>query len=406
MTYRSADLTAELRSLVETDPPPCALDLEQALVHGRSARRRRRAAGLGGGLAGTCLVVTLILAFLMHSAPSPGATVPAATGSAAPASPAKDPLTVVMTFGWLPAGLHLTGSTGDSITASDGTTQFDVQVMTLRSGQKPPGGCSGGVATGASASAPATSTGRAGVRMVPNPCDPQAPDVNGHPAYWATVLDGSSDADGFFELDWQYAPNQWAVLDADMGKDTSSDIVPTVVKVAEGLRFHAAQALPLPFHLPSLPAGLKTMSILWRQAPSVAQGGPRATETWIGVDLTYSRPISGDSASSALDFFTAAATPSFPTTVETQFGPENSPATDVEHLTVDGHEALLIKTTVDGEPDQRLVVHDVDGVDFTLTAYNTVAIADVDQAGGILAYYASMKVLGAEPANWTTDVIG
>ncbi|MBR7836499.1 hypothetical protein KDL01_24690 [Actinospica durhamensis] len=404
MTYRGADLTAELRTLVETDAPACALDLDQALAHGLSARRRRRAAGLGGGVAGTCLVLTLILAFLTHSAPSAGRAVPAVTGTAA-ASRAKDPLTVVMTFGWLPAGLHLTGSTGDSITASDGTTQFDLQVMTLRSGQKPPNGCSSAVATGASA--PASATGEAGVRITTVPCDQKAPDVNGHAAYWGIAPDETSRFDGYVELDWQYAPNQWAVLNGNVGKDASSDIVPTVVKVAEGLRFHPAQALPLPFHLPSLPAGLETMDILWQQAPAAARG-PQARETWTGVDLSYSKPMSspGDSTSSELDFFTAAATSSFPSAGATRFGTEYAPAKDVEHLTVDGHQALLIKTTVDGEPDQRLVVHDLDGVDFTLTAYNTGAIADVDQAGGILAYYASMKVLGADPAHWTTDVIG
>ena len=60
----------------------------------------------------------------------------------------------------------------------------------------------------------------------------------------------------------------------------------------------------------------------------------------------------------------------------------------------------------EGEPMEFLLVHDLDGVDFTLSAYNTTALAAVNAEGGMLGYYHAMRVLGADPGDWTTDVVG
>lgn len=396
MTYRSADLTAELRDLVDAEPPPCALDLDAARARGLIFRRRRRATRVGGSVAGTCLAVLLVFAFVVHGA-APGAEPDgSASGSAAPVpSPATvhDPLSPLVYFGWLPTGVHLTGSTGTYTTASDGSTEFGV--MALAPGKPVSHQCSD--------SSPVAAT--ALVHGEPPQCNVIAPDVNGHPAYWA-FPPGSADAFvGFVELVWQYAPNAWALLDANIGKDVSNDIVPTVYKVAESLQFKA-NSLPLPFHLPSAPAGLVTMTVRWQGAPSAARGSQPGNK-WIGVDLSYSSPPSGTEPASIFDLTTDVPAAKFPTAAQLRISANPTPAKDIKYLTIDGLQAVTVIGALDGgEPIERLVVHDVDGVDFALSASGTKAIAAVNAAGGLVGYYHAMQVLGADPANWTTDVIG
>jgi hypothetical protein len=395
MTYRSTDLTEELRALVESSSlPPSALDLGEACARGRSARRRRRAAGVGGGVAGTCLAVALAVALLPGASPVAHPPAPAA-GTAA--SPTGDPLATTITFGWLPDGLHFSGAivgsdTGqDSVEASNGTTEFDVTA--LKAGERPPQTCGDVTIVPAGA-------------YTPPPCYQKAPDVGGREAYWSLAPD-DADAhfDGYVELDWEYAPNAWAYLDANVGSDTSNDIVATVYRVAEGVRFGNAKPIPLPFHLPAAPADMPNTGAIWVEAPTAARG-PQPRNNWIGVQLTWAEPVSKTADSSALGFILTPSTSTFPTAAELKIGGNAVPAQGVKHITVDGHEALVLTATSDGEPDQALVVHDVGGGDFTLTAFNSLAIHELDAAGGIVAYYKSMQVLGMDRSDWTTDVIG
>lgn len=389
MTYRSADLTAELRGLVDAEPPPSAVDLDAARARGLTYRKRRRATQVGGSVAGTCLAVLLVFALVVQGAPAAKPADSATGGATSTAGPATahDPLTPLVSFGWLPAGVHLTGSSGTEITASDGSTEFEV--MALAPGKPMSHQCSD------SSPVAATATDQVG----PAPCNVIAPDVNGHPAYWSFAPSTDPHGPGFAELVWQYAPNAWASLDANIGSDTSNDIVPTVYKVAESLRFKA-NSLPLPFHLPAAPAGLITMTVRW-------EGAPSARGKWVGVDLSYSCPPLGNVPASILDLSTAVPAAGFPTKLQLQVGLKPTPSKDIKYLTVDGHQAVTVTTaTDDDEALERLIVHDVDGVDFTLSAFGTKAIADINAAGGLVGYYHSMEVLGADRANWTTDVIG
>lgn len=145
--------------------------------------------------------------------------------------------------------------------------------------------------------------------------------------------------------------------------------------------------------------------LVWQAEPSAARG-PQARNNWIGVDLTWAKPVSGSSDTSGFDFLLESSTSAFPTASELKIGGATVPAQGVQHLTLDGHQALLLTSTYNGEPNQALVVHDIGGGDFTLTAFNSLAIQQLDAAGGIVAYYHSMQVLGMNPSNWTTDFVG
>lgn len=393
MTYSTTDFTAELRAVPDTNPPPCTVDLEAVRARGTALQRRRRGLGIGGGLATAGLATALVFTLAPHSGPSRAAFAPA---SGSGRSRGTDPLASTAAFGWLPAGLHLSGAQPDHIVASDGDSEFDVTAY--KAGERPASSCSSPLTvTGAGPTAPTTGN--------QTPCDTAAPDVNGHHAFWALAPGAFAGLVGFDELDWEYAPDAWAVLDANIGEDTSRDIVGTMYKVAESVRFGAAVPIPLPFHLVSVPKGLSLEKAMWQGEPPAARGSvPRGD--WIGAELSFGARDSSASLAPFIDLRTEPSTSTFPAPGELTAGGDPVSAADVRHLTVDGHQAVLIDVTDNGGSIQVLIVHDVAGVDFTLTVASTKPIAEVDAVGGIVAYYKSIEVLGANPKNWTTDVIG
>lgn len=97
---------------------------------------------------------------------------------------------------------------------------------------------------------------------------------------------------------------------------------------------------------------------------------------------------------------------SFPTSAELEVAGSPVPSKAVQYLSVEGRQAILIETTYQQMPIWVLVVHDVDGVDVTLTATDTLAVTDIQAAGGLVSYFESIKVFGANRADWTTDVVG
>lgn len=392
MTYRSSDFTAELQAVPDTNPPPCALDLDVVRSRGRALRRRRRNVGVGAGIAAAGLATALVFALAPHPGPS-SAPSPPAGGARHSASAAHDPLFSFATFGWLPAGLRLSGAQPDHIVASNGSSEIDL--TTYPAGTKPPQTC-GAIPAGMN---PNPAPG------APNSCDTTAPDVDGHKAYWAMPPGLLARQIGYVELDWEYAPNAWVLEDANIGTDVSDDIVATVYKVADSARFGPAAPIPLPFHIPSIPSEMKTFTMIWQAAPSAARGfQPR--NDWMGADLMVGKPATkADNTTWGLEFTTQPSVSAFPSSGESEIGGTPEPAKDIRHLSIDGHQAIELNDASDGA-NQALVVHDVDGLDFKLTAYGANAIRDLDRMGGIVAYYHSIQIFGANPQDWTTDVLG
>lgn len=245
-------------------------------------------------------------------------------------------------------------------------------------------------------------------RRPQNSCYAAAPDVDGHAAFWNIAPSGARpNSNGYVELVWECAPRTWAFVDANVGDDTSSDIVGTVYKVAESVRIGAPERVPLPFHLPAVPKGMRLEMVMWRDGPLAARAfQPR--ENWLGADLTYGIPYPKANPPAAIDFETTQSGSSFPTSVELQAGGDPVPAKDVRHLTVDGHQAIEVDVTAaQHTPIESLTIHDIGGEDFTLTVVAKQAVEYVDGQGGIVAYFDSTHVFGGtDPNGWTTDVVG
>ncbi|HTJ66536.1 MAG TPA: hypothetical protein VL551_03300 [Actinospica sp.] len=366
MTYRSADLTAEFEALANTTPPPGTFDLDAARARGAIVRRRRRMAKASSGLVATGLAAVLAVSLVPNSAPS------AASATTNP-SAGTDPFASTISFGWLPDGARVSGGSADELTAGDSTSQFNLTA--LAAGSEP--------------------------RCQPNGCTTKAPDVNGHTAYWITLTAHS----GFTGLDWEYAPNAWAELDAKVGDNASSTVASIMHKVAENAQFGTAKPIPLPFHLPAIPAGMKAAFALWRTEREIAPD-VRLAGNGVGADLEFGIQDRSTNAVSTMEYLIQPSGSTFPTSEELEVNGKQVPAGDIQHVTVEGRQAVVINTTADKAPVQELIVHDIDGADFTLTAVNPQAMAFLDSAGGIIDYYKSIEVLGADPNAWTTDVIG
>lgn len=378
MTDLTADLTAELDTLAAGFAPPCAVDVDLARATGRSAKRRRNAATIGSSLAVTGLAATLITVNLPSSAPSitrvgsapsvnpsanPGLET---TGTAGARLTGTDPLIATLAFGWLPDDVRTTGFNGDQHVST-----VSAPVATLSAA----GAGSAFSLTVLPAGASLWQTYFKG--GLPAPKTP-APDVNGRQAYW-TDAPGTSHAaeDGVVELRWEYAPNSWAQLDATIGTDTSKDIVDTVYKVAENAEYNQTTPVAMPLHLAQAPVGLPVTA---------------ATEgTALATHLTFSSDATAVSPSQLqIEVVPAAVlTPS----------PQKPP---IQTITVDGHTAYLETSPTSA----TLSVFGADGMTVVIQATGPTAMADINAAGGIIGYFHTLTLLGSDPKNWTTAVVG
>src|SRR5581483_11946855 len=78
-----------------------------------------------------------------------------------------------------------------------------------------------------------------------------APDVNGHSAYWVTANASDPTNGGDSYLRWQNADGQWGEVHAYyLGDD---DVTSTMLRIAAGVDF-APHAVPLPLAIRGLPS--------------------------------------------------------------------------------------------------------------------------------------------------------
>ena len=190
---------------------------------------------------------------------------PAATSKAVRPKPTAtsaylNPLVPYAAFGYLPKGYALDVtpsaihdgflSTVDNltITAAQPAGDYFIQLSVM-----PKGGCSGllgGIpgwsATLAKINRCSTLTGQDSGR---------APDVNGRIAYWGN---------GGLDLAWQYAPDSWAVLQAQSGGNEMFSYLQAqtlLPRMAASVKFGQTKAIVFPFKLPgAVPAGWRPVS--------------------------------------------------------------------------------------------------------------------------------------------------
>jgi hypothetical protein len=242
-----SELGALFNEIAESEPAMSRIDPQLAHRRGRSRLRRRVA-----GMAGTPVLaaaVAVVVALTVGAAPAPAAR-PAAGPSAPSSFSVLDPY---LSFGWLPAGLKLTdGDILPQIVAIDGGRKlfgrpnWDVSAYAA-------GECH---LTAQAKGLKCTSAAYGGLTAK---FDGRAPDVAGHPAHWSGAY-----------LIWQYAPGGWAFLTAPFpevprkGAKRTPALKRTAVKIASNVRFgRATTPLLFPLQLTGLPSTWQVSSVFY-----------------------------------------------------------------------------------------------------------------------------------------------
>lgn len=387
-----SSLTEQLALLADEPAPATSADVDRAVADGRRKAAGRKAIGAATGTAAVVGAVALAAA-LGTSLPGGGrsAAIAGSGSSSYSGLSGTDPLLPAASFSALPAG-YLAGAqveTGqpDDIVAVDPATRTMITVTVYRAGQSVPDPHFKGAVL-----APQT----------------KAPRVDGADAYWYWVP-GSVEAaqDGTIELVWEYAPDAWASLTYD-SPDTSTAATPLVYQVAEHVRFGGPAAVPLPFHLtapgklPVTGAGYLPSTDLghpWFAGVTFGTVGASATDVSRAkfISISVAPAVAGaEQADESADGKVGSPVPTAPTALG------NPPQSTESQTTVDGYPALA-QSASDGGAILR--VYGVDGLDIDILV-GSGAMPAVRAEGGIDTLFSSITWLGANPANWTTHVIG
>jgi hypothetical protein len=433
---------------LDKDAPPCQVSIRLARSRGRRRRLHRiylPGAAPVAAAAAVVLIITLSTALGGGSSGrSLGSAGPRAAGPAvAPSS--FNPLVPYASFGWLPAGFSAAASAGvtDQVTnhaltlqaaapAADGRMVV-VTVDTAGSCRIEPTSLvmAGRAALrGETASPPAAATPAQTLSCTdPSPDGENrlaelagtAPDVNGQPAYWTPQ--GA--------LEWRYGRGAWAEVmptesprycatggactdnklagwvtvpaaAADRGRSgvppadegrvrpqaQSAATKVLLVKIAASLRYGSTTPLVFGFEIAGLPDG-------WQQADNYyyeLQDGRLAATSW--------------SAGPTVD----------PTALAISVGPAVSPTSEyackaipgqTSYVTVDGARAVLRNLNAPDKQFQSLCANEIDGVapyvalDLNVPGSNTPLPGGI-QASSVLTLFQGVRLLGPDPAAWTT----
>ena len=351
------------------EAPPSRVDVELARSRGRRRLRWRRASLAGASAAAVLAVLAGALAASGSGGAAPGrARVPEARGQVA--APRQFSLrTPYAAFGWLPPGDSLDGGTlsPDNVylTAGPGaawaltvyTAGFcnltSAQVLRqLGQGEQPQLTC-------------ANSAGGTVYQIT----SVAAAQVDGHPAFWT--------ADHAY-LVWQYAGRAWAALAGPRSAAGS-----TALQVAGKVSFGAAGS-PVEY-----PAQLVSMPAAWMLAYvhfSADAGVLRASQ--------YS--LTGPGVSVPAPFFTIdPATPGS----SCYYYPDGQSARE----TINGYEVTInqIPAPKGSVPTQQVCAANADGLLVFVSTYGSHA-----SPNAISIFRSHLRLLGTNPADWTSEPMG
>jgi hypothetical protein len=363
---------ARVRRLLElaaaTEAPPSQVDVELARSQGRRKRQWRRAGRAGGAAVAVIAVVVAAVAVSGSGGAAPGrGETPAAHGQVT--APRRfSLLSPYAAFGWLPPGESLGGGTispaeiyltaGPS--ASWALTVYvagfcnltSEQVLRqLNQHQQPQLDCAD----------PAGGT--------VYPVISAAPHVDGHAAFWTA---------GHTYLVWQYAHRSWAAL------GTPKNAAPGVVtKVAGHVRYGVAGS-PVKF-----PAQLTGMPAAWRLAFvhfAADAGVLRASQYALaGTGARFPAPsFTTDPAGAGSSCY---------------YYPDGQSA----RQTINGYRVTVnhLPASNGRPPVQQVCAPSADGLMVFVSTYGRGASPDA-----VRIFRDHMRLLGTNPANWTTKPLG
>jgi hypothetical protein len=377
----------ELRSLLErvadVDAPPSSVDIGQARRTGLWHRRLQRLGAAAASASAVALVVGLVVSGALPGIGVSGHRVPGRNGKTAhvrPPRPPFNPLVPYGTLGWLPKdyslaqpnnGDSLMGRDEEQIDAVNGPANITVMVFApgncrlidMRSGQ-------------------ARQRGRASCgglhdpfELGPVPVSGPIPGVLGGHAYWSGSP-GQKNPGLIFR-----AAKAWVYIEPAIITRAA------LIRIATHVMFGTAQPLAFPFRLTGLPSW-------WRvgQSENVGALGGRlaGTSLFIGPAPHYFQVVVGTALASVFH----------------SCGRDSG----WQRVTVGGRRGIL-RTVYGHDHFQELCFGNVDGlmVNVTVNAprpFTGSPLAVANAPGGVIdVFLHHLRLLGPEPANWTTHPV-
>ena len=350
--------------------PPSAVDIGLARRRGRSRLRRRR----WGTALTPVLAAAAVAAIVLGTGALTGGTRNSNHGSPRPVSPIApphrfNPLRPYATFGWLPPGVPRTADITQSLPAEQivltGTLQTGEYQLTAWA----PGTCD----------RDATQLARALQRhrhpqlnCMQNPSAgsvvqavSQAAPVHGRPAFWMR---------GRF-LTWEYAPHSWVTLQA-YRRGTPVPAA-TMLRVAASVRYGDPNAPGprFPYQLTGIPASWQVTAVHWKASNLLGKGLSAGL-----VDQLLVTPGKG----------------------RCWFDPTGS-----RRMTLNGVKAIF---TVFRQPGARtyqgLCVPEADGLSVFFLLFRAHGEHGYPFGGAARLFLHHLRLLGPDPANWTTRPLG
>ena len=377
-----AGARALLERMSAVEAPPSRVDVALARRRGGKRLRRRRWARAAAPLLAAGAVAAVVLGT---------GTLPLAGGheNPRPEQPGQvhpprrfNPLAPYAAFGWLPRGVPR---------AADGVISLPSQLLLITGSARTgdfwlrvwaPGTCNVDAAQvirdlQAHQGHPRLDCSQHGFWDFTDYAARRAPAVRGGPAFW--LVDDT--------LAWEYAPHAWATLTGYVGHGLSH--ARTMVKIAAHVRFAAARApsLRFPFQLTGLPASWHVVSTEWRPTSHGLAGGalavgPASASLGMGVISQIGVTPAGHGTCGAL--------------------PGSA------RVTLRGVTAFLTLRGryIGGRASQELCVPEVDGLLVSFTVYRPPGSPAFPLGGATGIFLHHLRLLGPNPANWTTRPLG
>ena len=384
-----AGARALMERLSRTEQPPSRVDIELARQRGRTLLRWRRWALAGAPVLAAASVAAIVLGIGAVTGGGGGPSIPPAplTG---PAHRQFNPLAPYAAFGWLPKGVarhvNSTYSNQTELQLGAGSAakgQFSLTVWAH-------GACNPDAAQVRAALRrqhhPPLNCADANQGWVVN-LSRRAPAVGGRPAFW---FDGHM-------LAWEYARHAWATL--YVSRPGTPIPAATIVKVAAHVRFAATPepVVKFPFQLTGLPASWRVLSVAaWR---ATRDGLLAGTSRELGSTTAVGRPdgpITGTIGQIAITPGRSGC-PFF----------HGSPDGSSERVSLNGVTATVTRFTGSGaRPYQGLCIAETNGLHVQFLEYPEPGHAGFAFGGVTGVFRHHLRLLGPDPANWTTRPVG
>jgi hypothetical protein len=362
-----SQVRALFKQIADDEAGPSRVDTPLALRRGRARLRWRRACVAGGSVLAAAAVAVLAVG-VGPVRPGPG---PAAAGPAAPRQ--FNPLVPYVSFGWLPAGesLNQGGITPAQSYMDAGQVGPDWTLGVYARGQCHLTGSASGLNCPLS---------KLHIRQ-------RAPDVAGHRAFWTGP--GPN-------LVWQYARGGWARLGIPAPNLSAvlhgkQGLAGQALKIARNVRYGVPTRLVFLAQFSGLPRQWQVHNISYYVPDS---GLLRADEYMLTTGSSRFHPRVGD-----LGVWTDA--PYIMVHPAPRKGTCSPQDRGSKRTIIDGYRVVLKRYHIGGLPVQELCGAHADGLWFDIQvfgAHPSIHVASL--------FKDHMRLLGTNPANWTTNPIG